>query len=60
MSKYAKTKDVKVTLPAGYYEEILSILSRANKWAYPQNFIIDAVKEKIERIKKENPRLFER
>jgi hypothetical protein len=54
MSKYAKTKDVKITMPLALYEEILEVLKEENMWSYPQSYIIEAVKEKIERWKKEH------
>ena len=53
MSKYAKTKDVKITMPLALYEEILEVLKEENMWSYPQSYIIEAVREKIERWKKE-------
>ena len=54
MSKYAKTKDVKITMPSALYEEILEVLKEENMWSYPQSYIIEAVKEKIEKWKKEH------
>lgn len=49
MSKYAKTKDVKITLPLALYDEILQTMREENLWGYPQAFIIDAIREKLER-----------
>ena len=54
MSKYAKTKDVKITMPLALYEEILEVLKEENMWSYPQSYIIEAVKEKVEKWKKEH------
>ena len=54
MSGYAKTKDVKITMPMGIYDEMIEILKAEEKWAYPQNFILEAVTEKIERLKDES------
>ncbi len=55
MSKYAETKDVKVTIPIGLYNEMIAIVKSPNtRWNYPQNFIISAIEEKIERWKSEN------
>ena len=54
MSKYAKTKDVKVTMPLALYEEVLEVLRKESMWSYPQSFIIEAVKEKIEKWRKEH------
>ena len=54
MSKYAKTKDVKVTMPLALYEEVLEVLRKESMWSYPQSFIIEAVKEKIEKWKEEH------
>ena len=49
MSKYAETKDVKITLPLALYDEILDVIKEQKMWAYPQAFIIEAIKEKLER-----------
>ena len=54
MSQYAKTKDVKITMPQGIYNEMVDILEKEEKWMYPQNFIIEAINEKIEKWKKEH------
>lgn len=55
MSKYAKTRDVKIAVPLAVYNEMVHLISMEDRWAYPQNFIIDAINEKIDRWKKENP-----
>ncbi|MEM0135927.1 MAG: hypothetical protein QXU18_12015 [Thermoplasmatales archaeon] len=55
MSKYARTKDVKITMPLGLYDEMVKIIASSDKWVYPQNFIISAIEEKINHWKKNNP-----
>jgi hypothetical protein len=54
MSKYAKTKDVKIAVPMAIYNEMIRLISTEDKWAYPQNFVIDAINEKIEKLRKEH------
>jgi hypothetical protein len=54
MSRYAKTKDVKITIPLALYDELLLVMQKENIWAYPQVFILEAIREKIERWKKEH------
>jgi hypothetical protein len=54
--EYVDTTQVNVRLPNGIYEEILRIMNIERKWNSPQQFIQDALNEKIDRWKKENPR----
>lgn len=51
MTKYAQTIDVKLTLPLDIYNDVIEILKTNPRWSYPQNFIIEAVDEKIEKWK---------
>lgn len=51
MTKYAQTIDVKLTLPIAIYTDIKDIMKADPRWAYPQNFIIEAINEKIEEWK---------
>lgn len=55
MGPYSKTKDIKLTLPDGIYQEILYMMDKEQKWAYPQHFIIEAINEKLEIWEKEHP-----
>lgn len=51
---YVKTVPVNLRLPDGIYEEILEILQSERKWNSPQQFIQDALNEKIDRWKKDH------
>lgn len=46
---YVKTVPVNLRLPEGLYEEIIKILEKERKWNSPQQFIQDALNEKIDR-----------
>ena len=59
MAKYGENLWT-VQFPTGTVEDIGRIMKIERKWMNVQEFIREAVNEKIERIKKENPRLFER
>ena len=60
MVQYTKTKAVLLKLPEGVYDEILRIMNKESKWLTPQDFIKESIRDKINKIKKENPRLFDR
>ncbi len=51
---YVKTEQVNVRLPIGIYEEILRVMNEEKKWNSPQQFIQDALNEKIDRWKREH------
>ncbi len=51
---YVRTIPVNLRLPDGLYEEILEILQSERKWNSPQQFIQDALNEKIDRWKKDH------
>ena len=51
---YVKTIPVNLRLPEGLYEEILEILSSERKWNSPQQFIQDALNEKLEKYHREH------
>ena len=53
--EYVETIQVNVRLPIGIYGEIIRIMSSEKKWNSPQQYIQDALNEKIERGKKEHP-----
>lgn len=52
---YVKTVPVNLRLPEGLYEEVIRILEKERKWNSPQQFIQDALNEKIDHWKKEHP-----
>jgi len=52
---YVTTYQVNLRLPEGIYQEILKIINLEKKWNSPQQFIQDALNEKIDRWKKEHP-----
>ena len=48
---------VGMRFPKAVYDEMLVIISSDDRWPYParQNFILEAVKEKVERWKRDHP-----
>ena len=44
-------------MPLGLYHEMMGIVEAAKMWPDPprQNFILEAIKEKVDRWKKEHP-----
>jgi len=52
---YVTTYQVNLRLPEGIYHEILKIIEIEKKWNSPQQFIQDALNEKIDHWKKEHP-----
>jgi len=53
-SPYVKTMQVNLRLPIGLYDEIIKIMENEKKWNSPQQFIQDALNEKIDRWNKEH------
>ena len=53
-SPYVKTEQVNLRLPIGLYNEMLSIMEKEKKWNSPQQFIQDALNEKLDRWHKEH------
>jgi hypothetical protein len=51
---YVKTVPVNLRLPEGLYEEVIKILEKERKWNSPQQFIQDALNEKIDHWKKDH------
>jgi hypothetical protein len=53
----AKTELVGVRIPQGTYTELIGVIEAGNQWPDPprQNFILEAIKEKIDRWKKDHP-----
>jgi hypothetical protein len=52
---YVKTEYLGIRLPEGIYEEMIRIMDKEKKWNSPQQFIQDALNEKIDHWKKEHP-----
>lgn len=46
---------VGVTLPDGLYEEMIRVIDNERRWVDRVEFIREAIKEKLERWKKEHP-----
>ena len=53
-SSYVKTEQVNLRLPIGLYNEMLSIMEKEKKWNSPQQFIQDALNEKLDRWHKDH------
>jgi len=53
----AKSELVGIRFPKAVYDEMVAIISTDDRWPYParQSFILEAVKEKIDRWRKEHP-----
>jgi hypothetical protein len=54
MVQYTKTKPVLLKLPVGIYNDIIQAMNAEETWLTPQDFIKEAIKEKIDRHKKEH------
>ncbi len=54
-SNYVDIQRIQLRLPIGLYEEMMNIIKTEKKWNSPQQFIQNALSEKIERWKKEHP-----
>ena len=55
MTVYVKTVQVGLKLPIGLFNELIYIMNEEQKWNSPQQFIQDALNEKIDRWKREHP-----
>jgi hypothetical protein len=53
-SSYVKTEQVNLRIPIGIYEEMFSIMKKEKKWNSPQQFIQNALNEKLDRWHKEH------
>ena len=51
---YVQTHYVGLRLPIGFYEDIIELMNSERRWNSPQEWIKDAIQEKIERWKKEH------
>jgi hypothetical protein len=54
-SSYIEIKRLQLRIPIGLYDEMMRIINLEKKWNSPQQFIQDALNEKIDRWKKEHP-----
>ena len=53
----AQTEKVGLRIPVGLYRELIDIIEVGKMWPDPprQNFILEAIREKIDRWKKDHP-----
>ena len=51
---YVSTEYLGVRLPIGIYQDMIEIMNNERKWNSPQQFIQDALNEKIDRWKREH------
>lgn len=51
----AKPKKVSTTLPPAEHEELLSVINASERWIDPADFARQAIREKLERWKREHP-----
>jgi hypothetical protein len=53
----AQAEKVGLRVPLGLYREMMDVVEAAKMWSDPprQNFILEAIKEKIDRWKKDHP-----
>jgi hypothetical protein len=56
-SSYIDVQRIQLRLPIGIYEELVHIMKTEKKWSSPQQFIQDALNEKIEKWKKDHTEL---
>jgi len=54
-SSYVEVKRLQLRLPIGLYDEVVRIITLEKKWSSPQQFIYEALEEKLNRWKKEHP-----
>ena len=54
-SSYIEIKRLQLRIPIGSYDEMMKIINLEKKWNSPQQFIQEALNEKIDRWKKEHP-----
>jgi hypothetical protein len=54
-SSYVEIKRLQLRIPIGLYDEMMRIINLEKKWNSPQQFIQDALNEKIDRWKKDHP-----
>jgi len=54
-SSYIEIKRLQLRIPIGLYDEMMKIINLEKKWNSPQQFIQEALNEKIDRWKKEHP-----
>jgi len=54
-SSYIEIKRLQLRIPIGLYDEMMRIINLEKKWNSPQQFIQEALNEKIDRWKKEHP-----
>jgi len=54
-SSYVEVKRLQLRLPIGLYDEVVRIITLEKKWNSPQQFIYEALEEKLNRWKKEHP-----
>jgi len=54
-SSYTEVKRLQLRLPIGLYDEVVGIIALEKKWNSPQQFIYEALNEKLNRWKKEHP-----
>ena len=54
MPPKTKGKQVNIYFPEGLYDEMAKVMEKANAWMNVQEFVRDAVKEKVDRYYKEH------
>ena len=54
MPPKTKGKQVNIFFPDGLLEEMSKVMDKANKWMNVQEFVRDAVKEKVDKFYKEH------
>lgn len=54
MPPKTKGRQVNIFIPEGLYEEIIRVMEKANTWMNVQDFVRDAIIEKIEKYDKEH------
>ena len=54
MPPKTKGKQVNIFFPDGLFEEMSKVMDKANKWMNVQEFVRDAVKEKVDKFYKDH------
>ena len=54
MPPKTKGKQVNIYFPDGLYDEMVKVMEKANSWINVQEFVREAVKEKVDRYYKDH------
>ena len=50
-----RTEPLTIRIPHGLHADMVDLIQREGRWSGRQEFVLEAIKEKIDRHRKENP-----